>query len=501
MRLAVLALVVVALWPRDARAEELDQEALRLHSISRTAKSPVDRELAQFQLAVALHRMKFFTSSFAIFAEIADRPTHARFLETLPWLARLMSDLPEPADVVERVGKYPEATIDALRPDETRDRLHYMLGRYRERNHQYDDALRLFGKIDRSSPLTCKAQFLSGIVDVKLRRPAAAAQAFATVVHASDEIDGCDPEQRIRDLAILSIARTFYSSAVRIDRDGKTVADNQRLATALKYWNAVDQASEYWTDAVFEESWALYLLGDHSRALGNLHVLRSPFFTDVRPEADILRSTIHLSSCHYEDVLTLAARFDTDYRPVAVELRKLLGSFDGADDAFYKLLREVRDGRSNAAPHVKKVLEGALSDRQLLRHLQYVVMIDDEKKRFDRAPAAFKSSALGDDIRDVTQLVHDIAVRNAADLARERVRRTLAEIEDELRQNGRLYTTAKAGRDGTLDEESIPARVPSRQAERNVVKGDDEHVIWPFDGEYWPDEGGTYRGSIRSKCR
>jgi hypothetical protein len=32
------------------------------------------------------------------------------------------------------------------------------------------------------------------------------------------------------------------------------------------------------------------------------------------------------------------------------------------------------------------------------------------------------------------------------------------------------------------------------------IKPDDEHVIWPFDGEYWRDELGFYRQVVTSKC-
>ena len=33
-----------------------------------------------------------------------------------------------------------------------------------------------------------------------------------------------------------------------------------------------------------------------------------------------------------------------------------------------------------------------------------------------------------------------------------------------------------------------------------VINPDEEHVIWPFDGEYWRDELGFYRQTITSKC-
>ena len=34
---------------------------------------------------------------------------------------------------------------------------------------------------------------------------------------------------------------------------------------------------------------------------------------------------------------------------------------------------------------------------------------------------------------------------------------------------------------------------------KDDVKPDEEHVIWPFDGEYWRDELGFYRQTITSK--
>jgi hypothetical protein len=33
-----------------------------------------------------------------------------------------------------------------------------------------------------------------------------------------------------------------------------------------------------------------------------------------------------------------------------------------------------------------------------------------------------------------------------------------------------------------------------------VVKPDEEHILWPFDGEYWRDELGFYRQVVESAC-
>jgi len=38
------------------------------------------------------------------------------------------------------------------------------------------------------------------------------------------------------------------------------------------------------------------------------------------------------------------------------------------------------------------------------------------------------------------------------------------------------------------------------ESKANIVRPDQEHFIWPFDGEYWRDELGFYRQTITSKC-
>ena len=76
-----------------------------------TGDDPGNKQLAEFYLATSLYRLKFFQASFAIFSVIADNPSHLKFKETLLWLAKLATQLPEPADIIERVGKYSDEQV------------------------------------------------------------------------------------------------------------------------------------------------------------------------------------------------------------------------------------------------------------------------------------------------------------------------------------------------------------------------------------------------------
>jgi hypothetical protein len=466
-----------------------------------------NKQLSQYHLAISLYRLKFYQAAYGIFSEIADKPNHLKFNETLLWLAKLATDLPEPADIVERVGKYNDQAIEKFNNQNQRElywQLNYLLGRYKYRNRQYEDALRLFTKVDRQSKYYIKGQFFSGISNVQVRKSVPAVQSFQRIVGAIDEgVEGLEDEDRMRDLAFLSMARTYYSASVRLDENNAPTIDSSKLSAAVKYWNKVDVGSEYWLDALFEESWAYFMAGDYAHALGNVHTIQSPYFPNsYYPEADILKGVIYFANCQYDDAEVIVAKFQTKYQPIYDDLNKVLGRFKGddADEPFYKFLKDVRDDKADLPPRIKIVVHNALSDRQLLRHLSYVQVLDDEGKRFGKAPATFRESPLGNDVKDSLQLARDIAVRNAGQLARERYQRNLDELNEHLRDSAKILIDITAAKRNQLDAAIAGSQVTSQESERNIVKPDEEHVIWPFDGEYWRDELGFYRQTITSKC-
>ncbi|MBX3190260.1 MAG: hypothetical protein KF819_24890, partial [Labilithrix sp.] len=85
--------------------EKWGDAALALYRVYKgeTGDDEGNKQLAQYHLAISLYRLKFYQGAYGIFSEIADKPNHLKFNETLLWLAKLATDLPEPADIVERV--------------------------------------------------------------------------------------------------------------------------------------------------------------------------------------------------------------------------------------------------------------------------------------------------------------------------------------------------------------------------------------------------------------
>ncbi|APR78096.1 Hypothetical protein A7982_03443 [Minicystis rosea] len=491
-------------------AERWSEAALVLKRVvdGETGDDEGNKQIAQYHLAICLYRLQFYQASYGIFSAVADKANHLKFNETLLWLAKLATQLPEPADIIERVGKYKNEQIARFNNPQQRDlywQLNYLLGRYKYRNRNYEEAISLFEKVDKKSKYYVQAQFFTGISYVQLRKSVPAVKSFQKIVTSLDEgVEGVEDERRMRDLAYLSMARTYYSASVRLDDNNVPTIDSNRLSAAVKYWNRVDVASEYWLDALFEESWAYFMAGDYPHALGNIHTIESPYFPNsFYPEADILKAVISFTICQYDDATTIVARMKKKYEPIKKELEGVLNRFkgEGSEQKFFEFLKDVRAGKANLSPTIRPVVENALSDRQLLRNLEYVRVLDEEDGRFKKAPASFRNSPIGNDVTDALNLARDLAIRNAGNLAKERYQRNLDELNEHLRDASKILIDITAAERNKLDQQVVSGQLSKEESQTyGVVKPDAEHVLWPFDGEYWRDELGFYRQVVVSKC-
>ncbi|MGK3994678.1 tetratricopeptide repeat protein [Sorangium sp. So ce1024] len=491
-------------------SERWSDAALKLKRVvdGDTGDDEGNRQIAQYHLAIALYRLQFYQASYAIFSQIADKPNHLKFNETLLWLSKLATQLPEPADIIERVGKYKTEQIARFNNPQQRDlywQLNYLLGRYKYRNRNYEEAISLFAKVDPKSKYYVQAQFFSGISYVQLRKSVPAVKSFQRIVQAIDDgVEGVEDEARMRDLAFLSMARTYYSASVRLDDNNVPTIDAAKLSAAVKYWNRVDVASEYWLDSLFEQSWAYFMAGLYPQALGNIHTIESPYFPNsFYPEADILKAVVAFTICQYGDATIIVAKMKKKYEPIKKELEAILNRFqgEGNEERFFQFLKDVSAGKGNLSPTVRPIVENALSDRQLRRNMEYVRVLDEEAERFKKAPANFRNSPVGSDVTDALEFARSLAIRNAGTLGRERYQRNLDELNEHLRDSAKILIDITAAERNKLDQQVVSGQLSKEDAlTYGVVKPDDEHVLWPFDGEYWRDELGFYRQVVTSKC-
>jgi TolA-binding protein len=490
------------------KAEQHREAAVQFQRVveGETQDAPANVQKAQFFLGKSLYHLHFYQSALSVFDEISEvGRNHLFFDQTLQWLAQLGSQLPEPAGIIDKVGRFGVEQLEQFNTADNADlynQLLYLMGRSKYNQGEFKAAIKLFTKIDRANKWYVRAQFFEGISYVRMRRAKPAAGAFREIIAALDRADvsGVEDPERMKDLAWISLARVYYTAANRINAEGIRQVDGVLLGNAVEAWNKINQDSEYWLDALFEESWAFFLADQYSRALGNVHTLFSPYFKEsFYPEALVLKAVVFFTNCQMKNATAVVQSFHQRYDPLRAKLDELLERYQ--DNAqFFDFLKKVRAGEANLSPEVRGIINSAVSDRAVLANLEYVALLEEEEQSLGKSPAEFKNSSVGARILQDILVQKSFAIDQAGELAKARYNRLVEEMQDLSNQIDTVEIEVLNYERGQLGRELQEQMSAASESTGGQVYVSPEHNVWPFDGEYWRDELGYYRQQVTYKC-
>ncbi len=457
--------------------------------------SEPNKQKAEFWMGKALYNMKYYSASLSYFDRIVQKgPSHAYYNATLKWLASLSRQLPDSTGILEKIGKYNRAELDQPALEKVRDELYFLLGKFYYQKGNFKEAVELFQAVPANSDSYVEAKLFEGATHVRQYEAKPAVEAFKEVLRTAAQSE--DPRiQQYADIANLSLARTFYSTG--------------QFDLAVKYFDRVSQDAYDWANSLFESSWANFMLKDkgYSKALGNIHTIQAPYFDEyIKPESVAegmtVKATIYFYNCQYDRAEEAIGDFNAIYPDVFQELKKLItGTQDNGD--LYEVAVKIRKQTSGLPEQVERAARGVLGDLTIGRRFDYVRELDNELKRYDKADASWKSTNIAQNVFADLTLQRSLAVNEAGDLARRRLKRLTEELSQLIKRVIKIEYEILAGQKGELEEEVkqeqqvLHAGTGHRAGE---IRADDEHVIWPFNGEYWRDELGYYRVKIRNKC-
>ena len=277
---------------------------------------------------------------------------------------------------------------------------------------------------------------------------------------------------------------------------------HKQFNRSVYYYDLIDRDSENWLTALFEASWAYYRRGDFDKALGNLLTLHSPFFErEYFPESQLVKAIIYFEACRYAETRGIVDDFIGRFTRVMTEIEKLASSKETPERLYDRIeeleaLAEDDQGDDVTA----RVVSVALADPEIRRVRSVVEQTKEEIDLLGTMPDAIKQSRLTQEMGG--QLREQLAtrIRDAGETTRKKFERELYELRSLLAQALRIkIEVARSEREvlerrlsGGQGDEVIPAQA------RTVV--DDEHLYWPYEGEYWRDELGTYELDF-SMCR
>jgi len=200
-----------------------------------------------------------------------------------------------------------------------------------------------------------------------------------------------------------------------------------------------------------------------------------------------------------ENASAVVEQFHETYDPIKQKLEEILQKYkDNAQ--FFEFLKQVREGRANLPPEIRGVVESALSDRTVLANLEYVALLEQQEKELNKGPAQFRGSSLGGRILQDILVAKSFAIDQAGDLAKARYDRLIRDMQDLSNQIDTVEIEILNHMRGQLSAQLQQQQTLAGQSTGGRVEVDSEHVVWPFNGEYWRDELGFYRQEVTFMC-
>lgn len=489
------------------KKKSYEESAARFYEVLRFSEDDADTAEAQYGLASSLDRMDMPFAAFIYYQSIVESGAeHPYFTKALEGLVDTGTELNDELKMPEVLDSMYERNINALRKMNKGlvQRIHFVIGKRLFRAGNAYDAENFLKTVKEGNEVYPDAQYLLGLLYLQVGVPGAqepgyaqAADAFNVVLESIPTDHADEARLRLRDLALLALARTYYEEAyARDDEDPKRKLGMQR---AISLYRQVPRFSGAWSDALFERGWAHTVATEYGKGLGALHSLNSPFFENsFFPEADILTAIIYWYNCQWDRANETIVASREKYEPMIEELGALLQeNFD--DEEWYMLLKRSLDDKVKDGPRLPRKVALKITAHPRYKKFQtYLSQIERERKVFKRS----KIFAKGEIGRELGAQSTEARDKFAAFMGLW-IKRQVAQIRSDV--DG-VVTRAQLI---SLETKTAEARwlEAGRQIENRIRRRlprpfvpDDTFQFWWFRDEFWVDEVGYFEYSVKTEC-
>lgn len=487
------------------KEESYETAALAFAEVLKDPKMAGQYDEAEYMLAKTLYRLKMYHSSLIRFkALLAKGPQNKFFKSGLEWLFFIAHKTVNEQIVLDEVAKWSNQEF----PERFRSEFKYLLARYHfsrakaldeaeqaeEAKKSYDEAKKLLVSMPRGDVFFAKSKYLEGTVYFREGNFSASLEAFKEVVRANNPRVNPNADVRLRELAFMQLARTHYG--------------HRQNNNAIFYYDKVQAGSDQWLEALFESSWAHFRNGKYERALGNLITLSSPFFRDEYfPEALILKAVIYFENCRYREARAILDEFEATYMPVHNEIERLASKKTDAQhyfDVLAEIQRRNQEGTGKGTNLLlERILKLALTDKDLKLVNDSILEVEKEMDGIVEQKDLFRYSELAKSLNEELKTERGQLMTKAGILAKTKLDFELGQLKEMLGNALRIKFETSTKEKEFLEKSlrSDKASVQEINTYRHSTAVNDERVYWPYEGEYWRDELGTYEYTLTKGCK
>ena len=490
--LAAALAVALSAAAGPARAQEIDtlnraiedyndqknrDAALGFYKVEEGSTVADNRFKAEYYLAQALNKLGLGFSSFYYYGQIIKAgPTHPYYFKAIEGAVAVSEAYNDEVLGPNVLNKAYNDQFGRL-PPEVLSRINYYIALLGYRAGKYSEAQEFLNGVPPESTAYAQAQYLTGLLQQR-REPEKAIKTFRNIL--AMEGTRYRALADLQEVAHLALGRTYYGL--------------QRYEEASREYASLPRFSRHWDEALFEGAYADLLNDDPGGALGKLHSLHSPHLSDeFAPESQNLAPIIYHQNCLYPQVREVIGRFNRDYVPIKDSLKRILESNPPVEQ-YWQMVSSGADARLPVAVqhHLQK-------NERVSAVLGYLGKLDIEAARI-RADPALAGTPLGADLLDLIGKQKSLVGQVAGKFIKGRLA-DLTHLIEVLDGDKEIigFETTKGEKEMLEQNINVKGLLAGQKLYRPEMP-ETGHEYWPFDGEYWPDEIGYYKYTLKNAC-
>ena len=369
----------------------------------------------------------------------------------------------------------------------------YLVGNTQLKQKQTKDALSTYRELKTNDRYYLPAKFQEAMILLESNNKAQAIAALRTIIQTPRAQSKISTEeyQALQDHTNMALGRILY--------------EERRFTEAIKHYRLVRRDGNQFYDALFEQSWALFLAGYPKHALGTLYAVRSPFFKETfNPEATMLASMIYYWMCRYDDSRQELAEFASNHQKAIDDLDNYLAKGISDPNSYYRLFEDTVAGVSSAGLGMPRelLLMAIEQDNLMFVRDQYASVVAESQKL--ETDGIFGNKERLETPRRYLQkwiaiLKEDIGLRLYAEL------KSLKGEYARLHEQGQfLYVELlMSKKDQLLGKELHQSgKLATLSTDENIRSWSKKTQTWASDTrqEYWADELGFHVVKVEPMC-
>lgn len=369
------------------------------------------------------------------------------------------------------------------------DLLFFQIGQKAQQEQNFNEAIAAYNQISEQSSFYFNAQYQVATAHLEKKQSETSINLALRLLPKAKGLND-------RYLTLLLIARSYYQK--------------QDWDNSIRYYKMIPRDSIYWSDTLFELSWAQLRAARFRSVLGTLQTLHSAFYeNEYHPETLIVRGIVYLYICRFDELQKNLQIFDKQYANFSAQMSQFYNLNANATNKFASeiLLADMirRNKQSSASTKIPyPILRMILKEGDIQRNIKAQEKIRNELSRIDQSKTLKQSASFVNYTRRILNARLKSLTTNLGKITKIHVESKMSEWKSLEEQVSYLKFEMISGKKETIKQKisgKIDTDLTIDKDKSRDFYIENGYEYWPVDSEIWADELGNFFYMGSQQCQ